>query len=340
MSDYIHSIGAISMRSHTRTFVLTILFGLLGARLAGAQNFCDYQSEGTGGNWASLATWKCYDETGWYGCDDSGRFDPSICYNHVPAYNNTATILAGDLVFIEETQEAIGTLTIQDDASDPGELQLNTAADQQLTKLTIHSSLVMEDTNVPGKISFVDGTYQATAGELVIQGNNMTAAGEIVAESSYEGGKITVNGTGFRITGDLSVTAGYLNVVGIVKLDTGGTFTATGGITTFDGTFENDGGVAIDGTTAVTVEFKGAGGIACDSGGSWLISNPNGVLRVTTASTTGNPNGSLTLENGRIDVNADFRFDGKMTWKDAGIIDVATDKVFLAASGNLADCEQ
>jgi len=310
------------MKRNTEILIGAIAGSLLAGVPAFAVNgFCDYRSvdDGSGSNWNQLSSWECYTGSGWDVCT-AVIFNGSKCDDHVPGADpeeeNRATILAGDVIFIAGSTQQIEELIIEAHASDPGELQLRSAS--AASSLTISGALTMQTGGLPGKISFVNGASSANSPELIINASGVTAAGEIVMNATDDAG-ITVNGTNtFKLTGELVAVAGELTVAG---------------------KFENDGAFTMDGTSTVTVDFtqnaSQQGGITSDSDGTWLISNSNGTLRVSAASTVNSTDGSITLEDGTIDVDASFLFNGNMDWTNAGIIDVADAKQFVAASGDL-----
>jgi len=338
------------MRNHKRTLVLSMLCGLLAAPTVNAQENCEYRSA-TSGSWVNDANWDCYSVRleGWYPCDDEMNLNDGDepCLLDPPDGTRKATIRAGHVVHVAGSTQAVRVLVIEDDATTPGELQLRLSS--TTTSLTINDGLDMETGTNDGRIAFANGSGGTP--ELIIDGDDITAAGDIAG--SVNGG-ITVNGTGFTVSGSLSVTAGTLTVDGgvvlsgssatslsggaltlndSVVLNSSGTVSVTAGTLTFNGSFENDGALSITGSSEADVVFNAA--IASGSSGDWTIDNPNGTLRVSAASTVTDSNGTITLEDGTLDVDATFQFNGKMDWTRTGIIDVANTKQFVAASGDL-----
>jgi len=328
----------------------------LGGPIVNAQDNCEYRSGGSG-DWANDAIWECYSDRleGWYPCDDDENLNNNDepCLFDPPDGTRKATIRPGHAIHIEGTTEEINVLVIEDDDTTPGELELRSAS--SASNLAIGTTLTMETGTYDGLISFVDGSSTTFRGELIIDGSTIAAAGDIVAEATDGGGKITVNGTGFTLSGNLGVTAGTLTVDGdvvlsgasatsisgggltlndSVTLNQYGTISVTGGTVTFNGSLENDGALSITGSSQARVEFYAP--IAAGSSGNWTINNSDSGswLKIGTGAggTVSDSSGKITLIDGTIDVDETFQFNGRMDWTGTGAIDVASTKQFIAAS--------
>ncbi len=308
-----------------------VSLGGVSAALAGQNCVSDYacttgefrthDNLSSAGLWNALSTWQeCLnDQDGWW-CDAT----------EIPGSSDDVTIRKADVVQVKGGR-ACNDLTIESNggSGDPGELQVFTGGG----KLTVYGDVTVLVSGIPGLIKFVDGTSTSTPAELELDSTATVA--DIENAATGEGGKITVNSSyTLTVSGDLDVVDGLLTSVGSVTLT--GDATISGGNFTSNGTFQNDGTFTLSGTSADVAEFKGTGGIASGSSGDWTVNNANATLRISTASTLSSTGADIQFDAGTIDVDADFKVNGELSWKGPNsTFEVAANKVFEAFSGDL-----